>query len=428
MYRLYVIPGSHACRSAMLMLEHKQVPYRRIELITMLHPIAARLHGFDAGGQTRSIGGRRTLALRIADRLGTVPGLVCDDQRISTNHRIARFLDERHPEPPLFPADPERRSEVEEAERWANETLQMDARRITTAAVRSDASAAIRLGADGRLGHLLFRRALARRILIPTLVCGAFAPGPATERKLLAELPAALDRIDGWIADGVLGGAQLNAADFMIAPSLALILYRPDVRPVFAGRPSLELVDRLLPEPGAAQPHNVVASPGLGTSGRSAKSSAARALGRALRMPGVLDRKGTSWVLQALSPAPVIVLVHRGRNSGRVFKTPLEMLLDDRERDELIISPMWGRNSDWYRNVLAGGLVEVHVGGEQRQVTWRELNDAERSAALDAYRRAHPTYSRMILRTLARVNDLKGDPHQAVLRELPMLGLRRAES
>jgi glutathione S-transferase len=260
MYGLYVIPGSHACRSAMLMLEHKQVPYHQVELITMLHPIAARLHGFDGGGQTRSIGGHRSLALRIADRLGTVPGLACDDQRISTNHRIARFLDARHPEPPLFPADPERRSAVEEVERFANDTLQMEARRIVTAAVRGDYSAAGRLGADGRLGHLLYRHARARRIFIPTLVCGAFAPGPATERKLLAELPATLDRIDGWIADGVLGGAQLNAADFMIAPSLALILYRPDVRPLFDGRPTLELVDRLLPEPGAARRHAAVAS------------------------------------------------------------------------------------------------------------------------------------------------------------------------
>jgi glutathione S-transferase len=249
MYTLYVIPGSHACRAAMLMLRHKQVPYRRVELVTLLHPVLARLHGFDAGGQQRSIGGRRSAPLQIADRLGTVPGLACDGQRVSTNHRIARFLDERHPEPPLFPSDPEQRAAVEEAEHWANYTLQMDARRIVTAAIRRDPAAAKRRGADGRLGHLLYRRALARRILIPTFVCGAFAPSRATEHKLLADLPKMLDRIDSWIEAGVLGGGQLNAADFMIAPSLALILYRPDVMPLFDGRPSLDLVDRLLPEP-----------------------------------------------------------------------------------------------------------------------------------------------------------------------------------
>ena len=74
-------------------------------------------------------------------------------------------------------------------------------------------------------------------------------PTGDADRGLLADLPAMLDRIDAWIADGVLGGAELNAADFMVAPSLALILYRPDVGPLFEGRPALELVDRLLPEP-----------------------------------------------------------------------------------------------------------------------------------------------------------------------------------
>src|SRR6476646_4616319 len=107
MYKLYVIPGSHACRSAMLMLEHKRQPYQRVDIVTLLHPIVARLHGFDAGGQTRTAGGKRTLAIRIGDRLGTVPALAADGHRISTNHGIARFLDEQHPDPPLFPADPE---------------------------------------------------------------------------------------------------------------------------------------------------------------------------------------------------------------------------------------------------------------------------------------------------------------------------------
>lgn len=249
MYTLYVIPGSHACRSAMLMLEHKRVPYRRVDVVTLLHPLAVRLHGFDAGGQTRTAGGRRTLGLRLGDRLGTVPALAADGRRISTNHGIARFLDERHPEPPLFPADPERRAAVEEAERWANETLQMVARRIPGAAAVRDPAAFGRSSGDGRLGYLLYKRALTRRLVLPRLLRGVFASGPTAERELLAQLPPQLDRIDAWIADGTLGGAQLNAADFMVAPSLALILYRPDVMPMFEGRPALELVDRLLPAP-----------------------------------------------------------------------------------------------------------------------------------------------------------------------------------
>src|SRR5918997_445616 len=117
MYVLYVIPGSHACRSAMLMLEHKGLPYRRVDVVTLTHPVMARLHGFDAGGQRRVAGSRRTFGIRMGDLLGTVPALAADGEKISTNHGIARFLDDRHPAPSLFPADPERRRAVEEAER-----------------------------------------------------------------------------------------------------------------------------------------------------------------------------------------------------------------------------------------------------------------------------------------------------------------------
>jgi glutathione S-transferase len=251
MYTLYVIPGSHACRSAMLMLGHKRVPYRRVDILPLLHPLAVRLRGFDAGGETRSAGARRTLPIRFGDLVGTVPALAYDDLRVATNRRIARFLDDRHPEPPLLPPDPVERGAVEEAERWANETLQMAARRIALAWALREPVEAGRSTADGRMGFLLYRRELTRRLVIPQIGRLVFAAGGDAERALLAGLPAMLDRIDGWIADGILGGPRLNAADFMVAPSLALMLYRPDVLPQFEGRPALELVDRILPEPAS---------------------------------------------------------------------------------------------------------------------------------------------------------------------------------
>ena len=141
-----------------------------------------------------------------------------------------------------------------------------------------------------------------------------------------------------------------------------------------------------------------------------------------MRMPGALDRRGTRWMLQALSPAPVIVLVHRGRRSGKLYKTPVEALIE--EADRVVVAPMWGRNSDWYRNVVAGGLEAVHVRGEERKVEFHELDGAEKREATDAYKEAHPRYSRMILRMLVRVNGLEGDPEEAVRQNLPFLELR----
>jgi deazaflavin-dependent oxidoreductase (nitroreductase family) len=141
-------------------------------------------------------------------------------------------------------------------------------------------------------------------------------------------------------------------------------------------------------------------------------------------MPALLDRKGTRWALQALSPATVIVLVHRGRKSGRIYQTPLEVMAGDIARDQIVIAPLWGKDSDWHRNVLAGGLVEVRMRDRVRNVEWRELDEDERHAALEAYRRTHPIYSRIILAMVFRVNGFEGDPEQALRRELPMLALR----
>ena len=151
--------------------------------------------------------------------------------------------------------------------------------------------------------------------------------------------------------------------------------------------------------------------------------------GRAMRIPAVLDRKGTRWMIQLLSPPPtVIVLIHRGRKRERIYKTPLSILAENRERGEIFVSPMWGKRCDWYRNVIAGGLVEIHIRGERRRVEWRQLDEAEARAVGDAFRDAHPTYSRMILRIIARLNAFEGDPSEAAVRNLPILGLRRVES
>lgn len=251
MYKLYVIPGSHACRSGILMLEHKQVPYRRVDVVTLTHPVVVRLHGFDAGGQMRAAGAKRTFGIRFGDLLGTVPALAADGERVSTNHGIARFLDARHPERPLVPSDPDERRAVEEIESWANKTLQMVARRIALAWAARDPAEAARRGADGRMGYLLYRHEPVRRLVIPQIGRRIFASHGRAERELLAELPAMLDRIDAWIEQGVIGSSEPNVADLMVAPSLALILYRPDMLPLFEGRPALELVDRLLPEPAS---------------------------------------------------------------------------------------------------------------------------------------------------------------------------------
>ncbi|HWX51998.1 MAG TPA: hypothetical protein VNY34_01815, partial [Solirubrobacteraceae bacterium] len=211
--------------------------------------LGVRMRGF-AGNRSpiRSVDGRTHRSLALLDRIGTVPALSFGGQKVQTNREIARFLERVRPEPPLFPEDPAQREAVEEAECWGDEVLQMAARRIVLAAAVHGPDTFPGRGGRGRLGPLMSGNETLR-LLTSRVAARTFHATPGRERELLGQLPSMLDTVDQWIAAGVLNGEQLNAADLMIAPSLALLTYRSDVRPEVEARPLGALVDRVLPEP-----------------------------------------------------------------------------------------------------------------------------------------------------------------------------------
>jgi glutathione S-transferase len=226
---LYVVPASHPCATAARALEFKGIPYRTIELPPGIH----------AGYQKLRFGKR------------TVPGLKIGRRRISGSREILRALDIVRPDPPLLPADTVKRTRVLEAEAWGDTVLQGAARRILWAALPNDPAAAHSYLAESKLPF-------------PPRATEALMPATAwIERRLnhltdervrgdLASLPAWLDRVDGWIADGTLGGHAPNAADLQIAPSIRLLATLDDLQPVLAGRPSTALALRLFPHwPGS---------------------------------------------------------------------------------------------------------------------------------------------------------------------------------
>lgn len=247
--KVYVIRGSHACRTATLMLEHKRIPFRVIVLPTGAHPLLVRACGFPgSSAPIRSVNGSTYRQLALLDRLGTVPALLLDGERVQTNRKIARHLERVCPDPPLFPAQPERREIVEQAERWGDEVLQMAARRLVLA---TGAGALRERGAQGRLGPLLARSDWLRELLARG-AGQSFHAHAGNADDLLGTIPPLLDKVDGWVREGVLGGEELTVADFAVAPSLALLSYRPDLARDLASRPAARLMDRLLPEPTPA--------------------------------------------------------------------------------------------------------------------------------------------------------------------------------
>lgn len=56
---------------------------------------------------------------------------------------------------------------------------------------------------------------------------------------------------------------------------------------------------------------------------------------------------------------PWAIIVHRGRRSGRRYRTPVDAF---RRGDELAVVILYGERSDWVQNVLAGEASVVRGG------------------------------------------------------------------
>jgi glutathione S-transferase len=231
--RLFTIPASHPGWTARLMLERKGIPYSRIDLVAVLSKPILRAAGFPGV---------------------TVPAIRIDGRRVQGSRAIARELDRLVPEPPLFPADPEERARVEEAEAWGDEVLQEVARRLVWNILNRDHGSIESYLTGARLGLPV---ALAAKTAPPIAALSARFNKADDAHAIadLAALPGLLDRIDAYVADGVLGGLEPNAADFQIAPSVALLMTLDDIRPHVESRPAGELARRIVPDfPGRTPP------------------------------------------------------------------------------------------------------------------------------------------------------------------------------
>ena len=63
----------------------------------------------------------------------------------------------------------------------------------------------------------------------------------ANARQDIAGLPRQLQRIDGWIEEGLIGGEQPNAADLQLGATIRLLSSIADVRPLLAEHEAMSL-------------------------------------------------------------------------------------------------------------------------------------------------------------------------------------------
>lgn len=223
--KLYIIPISHSAATARLMLDYKKIDYQTVRLISGLHPLQLRLAGFSGT---------------------TVPALKAEGRKVQGSLAISRFLDELKPEPPLFPEDRQKRTEVAAAENWGERTLQDVPRRLFRWALIRDNQARKALARANRLPF----SGIAAQLMKPVAIYFAHRSGADDEtvRRHLAELPDLLDEADRLVEKGIIGVDQPNAATFQIGPNLRLLMNIEALTHLFSNRPCADFARQLLPD------------------------------------------------------------------------------------------------------------------------------------------------------------------------------------
>lgn len=145
-----------------------------------------------------------------------------------------------------------------------------------------------------------------------------------------------------------------------------------------------------------------------------------------LRAPAVLYDWNLGWLLGRR----FLRLTHRGRRSGRCYQMMLEVIGEDHDRGELFVMVGLGRRAQWYRNVVAGGAVEVAVGGRRFRPAYRELERDEATTALGNYEQRHRVATPIVRFVLSRLAGWRYDgslpARQRLVSERPILAFRPA--
>ena len=129
----------------------------------------------------------------------------------------------------------------------------------------------------------------------------------------------------------------------------------------------------------------------------------------AFRLPIYLYHLNLGWLLGHRG----LLLIHRGRRSGLLRETVLEVVRYTPATKESVVLSAWGERADWYRNIKASPAMEVRTGGERFVPEQRFLAPEENHAVIADYERRHP----LAFRIFAKAFGYPVDEVEAVRRE-----------
>lgn len=88
------------------------------------------------------------------------------------------------------------------------------------------------------------------------------------------------------------------------------------------------------------------------------------------------------------------IITHRGRRSGRLYQTAVQVLDRNAGTGEITVVA-WSKSADWFRNIEQSPAVEVWHSGRRFTPSQRLLSEAEIAAGLLAHSQRHRFQSSM---------------------------------
>ena len=175
-------------------------------------------------------------------RQATFPVLTLDGRQIGDSTAIIAALEERFPDPPLYPANPEQRQRALELADFFDEELGPPIRQLVWHELSNDTDRfALIMERTSPPALARFSKASARYGRVFTALRFSAGSGKAAERSR-AQVLAALDRLDAELEAG--GGEYLVGDSFTVADLTAASLFYPLVVPEGAPLPP----DQPMPE------------------------------------------------------------------------------------------------------------------------------------------------------------------------------------
>jgi deazaflavin-dependent oxidoreductase (nitroreductase family) len=137
----------------------------------------------------------------------------------------------------------------------------------------------------------------------------------------------------------------------------------------------------------AARTHARKTRPLLGLRGQPGRIALAF-----MRMPRPLYHRGWGRMLDHT----FLLIVHRGRKTGKRRETVAMALSYDPETREVVVCSAWGPNTEWMRNLRARPALEIQIARERYVPEQHFLSEDEAVAVGLEFRRRHPWRLRLL--------------------------------